>query len=642
MLFAAALAAAGAQLRVQADIFKLDLGTCQNTGTPLSDWDTIPTFTLDTNGVYQIPIHDFDPFSTNHNANAVLKITDNLALNAANGTTPATGMTCNNPVPAGLDVVYDGILVPAEVKDDYLYRAPCPNGSEMLFRFANLRAGTYHVTLFMGRTNDPGGEFGKVWVDDATGAKEPTDQNTGNFGGGHLTDPSDTSTFVPDPMGNPKTVTVTLKAGDYLWFGYMEDSAGGASGIIIRTWLDTDGDGIPDDWETHYGANPNDPTDANKHCGTSKLTYLQAYQLGLDPCDVSPPAVVSTSGNGSMAAMSLTFNKGLDSSIATNTDNYSISPNLTISAANYGANVVTLITSTQAFGATYTVSMKNLADRATNVITAGTTAKVNSYVLGTNGVLKFSYWGDATGGDAISGTDVGSLEADPRYPNSPSLVLPVYSFNSRDAFPDDSHDNYGSTIEGILTPKDTAQYTFFLRSDDSSQLWLSSDSTPGKLALIAEETGCCQAFLEPDPNQGAAWHDNGAGMGQTTLTPISLQAGKAYFIRTIHKEGGGGDYSQVAWRKIGDKTPAGSLTPIPGGFLSSPVALPVPPQVQTATPQFTSITKSADGSITIQWTGGGTLQAGAAVTGPWQDVTGATSPYNFKPTSAVLFGRIKQ
>jgi hypothetical protein len=59
-------------------------------------------------------------------------------------------------------------------------------------------------------------------------------------------------------------------------------------------------------------------------------------------------------------------------------------------------------------------------------------------------------------------------------------------------------------------------------------------------------------------------------------------------------------------------------------------------------PQFTGITKAADGSITITWTGVGTLEAAPAVTGPWQAVTGATSPYTFKPTTPALFGRIKQ
>jgi len=57
-------------------------------------------------------------------------------------------------------------------------------------------------------------------------------------------------------------------------------------------------------------------------------------------------------------------------------------------------------------------------------------------------------------------------------------------------------------------------------------------------------------------------------------------------------------------------------------------------------PRFVSIVRNANGTITVTWTGGGTLQAAPSVTGPWQNVTGATSPYTFTPTDAMLFGRI--
>jgi hypothetical protein len=57
---------------------------------------------------------------------------------------------------------------------------------------------------------------------------------------------------------------------------------------------------------------------------------------------------------------------------------------------------------------------------------------------------------------------------------------------------------------------------------------------------------------------------------------------------------------------------------------------------------ITRVARNADGSITIEWTGGGTLQAAPAVTGPWTDVPGAASPYTFTPSQAILFGRIRQ
>ena len=70
---------------------------------------------------------------------------------------------------------------------------------------------------------------------------------------------------------------------------------------------------------------------------------------------------------------------------------------------------------------------------------------------------------------------------------------------------------------------------------------------------IAEETGCCNGFfgsalLRPRPHRS---------------TCRRVKYGFLYIV----KEGGGGDWGQVAWRKVGDPTPAGSLPPIRGAFV---------------------------------------------------------------------------
>lgn len=59
-------------------------------------------------------------------------------------------------------------------------------------------------------------------------------------------------------------------------------------------------------------------------------------------------------------------------------------------------------------------------------------------------------------------------------------------------------------------------------------------------------------------------------------------------------------------------------------------------------PRITSIVANANGAITVEWTGGGTLQAVTSVLGPWQDVVGATTPDTFTPEAPVMFGRIRQ
>ncbi len=68
----------------------------------------------------------------------------------------------------------------------------------------------------------------------------------------------------------------------------------------------------------------------------------------------------------------------------------------------------------------------------------------------------------------------------------------------------------------------------------------------------------------------------------------------------------------------------------------------VPAVTEAPPPQFTGIRLNPDRTITIEWTGGGTLQAAPSVTGPWVDVTGATSPFTFTPTQQMQFGRIRR
>jgi Flp pilus assembly protein TadG len=68
------------------------------------------------------------------------------------------------------------------------------------------------------------------------------------------------------------------------------------------------------------------------------------------------------------------------------------------------------------------------------------------------------------------------------------------------------------------------------------------------------------------------------------------------------------------------------------------------PALETA-PEFTGVTKNTDGTITVTWTGGGTLEVTPSLSPvDWQPVAGAVSPYTFTPQAGVntLFGRIRQ
>jgi hypothetical protein len=332
-MMAAVLVAANwlCPVRSHAGLFKLDFGDYQNIAqrVTLTNWDTFPdwTFTDFPNGIATWKLTDY---STDHNTNVTLTIMDNAALSAQLHD-PAVGMGANDPDAQGLDVVYDGINVPAAVKDDYLWRNWPDPGSEILFQFANLSPGQYHVTLFDGRVSDPNGQYGKVWIDDIDGKNEPAAQNTGDFSANPLSNPSDTnSTRVPIPWGHPQTLVVNIKAGDYLWYAHMEDGWGGISGMIIRSWVDSDGDGMPDDWEIQYGLNPHDPSDAATDLNGNGLSNFMDYTCGLDPTDKTKPTVLSAVADAAHDKVVVTFSKPiyLGSGIANDPRDTTLATNL--------------------------------------------------------------------------------------------------------------------------------------------------------------------------------------------------------------------------------------------------------------------------------------------------------------------------
>ena len=161
----------------------------------------------------------------------------------------------------------------------------------------------------------------------------------------------------------------------------------------------------------------------------------------------------------------------------------------------------------------------------------------------------------------IAGSTVTDLTADPNYPAAPAEVRFLRDFNSRDAAPTDVLENFGGRIEGFLTPLESGDYHFFLRSQRASELWLGTGETEASASVIAQETDNGDAFMEPDAGDAA------------TSAAIPLVAGQRYFIMVIYKGAGGAgtstDYAQVAWRSTSNTGPAAQLRPISRAFLST-------------------------------------------------------------------------
>src|SRR5690606_8689900 len=111
--------------------------------------------------------------------------------------------------------------------------------------------------------------------------------------------------------------------------------------------------------------------------------------------------------------------------------------------------------------------------------------------------------------------------------------------------------------------------------------------------------------------------------------------GQQYGLLFVVKEGGGGDWGQVAWRREGDNTPAGSLQP-----LVSVVYWYGPGEGGGGGegPKIESIELQGE-NIVITYSSG-TLQSATSIEGPWETVPNAASPYNEPITGEHKFFRL--
>jgi predicted esterase len=139
----------------------------------------------------------------------------------------------------------------------------------------------------------------------------------------------------------------------------------------------------------------------------------------------------------------------------------------------------------------------------------------------------------------VTGTNVSSIPVN----TVPTSETQLAIFES----PVNAGDNYGARIRGYVCPPFSGNYTFWIASNDKSELWLSTDAEPNHKVMIASVTG----------------YTNSRQWTKSTTqqsVPINLVAGNIYYIEALHKEGTGSDNLSVGWQ-----LPNGTLErPIPG------------------------------------------------------------------------------
>jgi PA14 domain len=147
----------------------------------------------------------------------------------------------------------------------------------------------------------------------------------------------------------------------------------------------------------------------------------------------------------------------------------------------------------------------------------------------------------------ISGTAVADIPVGA----APNLTDTLPSFEA----PTDWADDYGTRIRGYITAPVTGSYTFWIASDDNSELLLSINDNPANKVSIA---------TVPDWTDSRQWNKYST---QKSSAAIPLDAGHRYYVEALQKEAGGVDNLAVGWAKPGESTSAPSEV-IPGSVLS--------------------------------------------------------------------------
>jgi signal transduction histidine kinase len=101
-------------------------------------------------------------------------------------------------------------------------------------------------------------------------------------------------------------------------------------------------------------------------------------------------------------------------------------------------------------------------------------------------------------------------------------------------------DYYLARMRGYLHPPTTGEYSFWIASDNSSELWLSADRSPSNARKIA----FIPRFNWVAPRE---WSHLPSQHSQS----IRLEAGKTYYIEALHEQTTVGDNLAVAWQGPG-------------------------------------------------------------------------------------------
>ncbi|MDB6112098.1 MAG: hypothetical protein JWR69_3848 [Pedosphaera sp.] len=211
--------------------------------------------------------------------------------------------------------------------------------------------------------------------------------------------------------------------------------------------------------------------------------------------------------------------------------------------------------------------------------------------------------------DTASGNTLAVLTNTALNPNWPANPVAAYSqvYTNFETETNTGMNNYGQRLRTFVVPSATGAYTFWIASDDASQLWLSSDESPANAAAIAGVN------VWTDPRE---WTKE----ANQKSAGITLEGGRRYYLEAIMRQGTGGDDLAVRWQLPDNSfetpmtaTSAAGTRLVPCNGVNSPPGIFTQPG-STAVPENLNATFALlvtnQAAVTYQWLLNGTALAG--------------------------------
>ncbi len=400
------------------------------------------------------------------------------------------------------------------------------------------------------------------------------------------------------------------------------------------------------------------------------ISEISAEALLTISSDTVAPTIVSVTGNPNQVELTVRFSEPLDNASATALANYAFSPALTITQAVLRNQTdVVLTTAQQTEGTEYTLTVNNVKDLVGNTIAPNTQVRFIPANIATGAVAYWNFDGDFSDwmkrhdGTARGLQPIEFVDGKPGFGKAIRLLGPSDS-GGADQYveitggePDDmafaggsmslsawfTVDAWDKSWQALAAKGESSNWRIHRRNAEDVMAFTggSAGDTPSGAGVVSDgQWHHLVAIKDAEANTSYLWIDGVLDATLPDVGPLSKN-GQRMMI------GENPDARNRYWHGLVDDVAVWNRPLLPAEIAKlyangagKPLGTFLPVVVER--PQFTRVVRNANGTITVEWTGGGTLEAATSVSGPWNPVPNATSPYTFTPTEPALFGRIRK